>query len=119
MSRTMAVAMLVAAAIGCGDPPRPDAGTPPEPVVGGVTPAVVAMMDSAAEAYRAGDLSDAQRLYLGATVADTALAAPWFGLFMTRRALGLGPQADSALDRARWLASLHADRAAGARGRGN
>ncbi len=64
---------------------------------------VDALMDSAAAVMRTGEYAEAHRLYTAATRIDSTLAAPWFGLFMAGRGLGLDEAADSALDRARTL----------------
>jgi hypothetical protein len=67
--------------------------------------AVHAHMDSAAAAYRDGDLPGARTHYTTATDSAPDLAAAWFGLFLAERALGNIPAADSALGRARSIAA--------------
>ena len=109
------VAILAAAVCGCSAAPEPDAGQQPGPEAD--APGLLVAMDSAAEAFRAGDYENARRLYELATNADSTLAAPWFGLFMAQRALGNGAQADSALERARRL-TVATDPQPGARERG-
>ncbi len=91
------LSMLCAA---CAPPVGDTAVRPP----GQLDPAVVALVDSAADAYRAGDYQEARDRFHIAAQRDTSLAASWFGLFMTERALGNREAADSALRRARRLA---------------
>jgi len=103
--RHLRLAVLIAAVIGCRGrtvpPEHEDAvdGT----VAQGFSPAVVAMMDSAAARIGDRDYEGAARLYQAAVAMDSTLAAPWFGLFMARRGLGSAAAADSALARAREL----------------
>jgi hypothetical protein len=70
----------------------------------GIPPAVLALMDSAAGDYHGRDYERARQHWEGAVAIDSTLAAPWFGLFLARRALGRIESADSALKNARQLA---------------
>lgn len=102
--RHLTVAVLIATLSGCRgrvDPPVLDAAA--DTVETGFSPAVIALLDSAAAVLAAGDYEEANRLYLAASTRDSTLAAPWFGLFMARRGMGRGAAADSALTRARDL----------------
>jgi hypothetical protein len=69
-----------------------------------VDPVVRAVIDSARTAFEDGDLLRARALYLDAAARDSTLAAAWFGVFMSARALGDTMVADSALRRSRRLA---------------
>jgi hypothetical protein len=62
-------------------------------------------MDSAGAAYRDGDYLSARTHYVIATDSAPDLAASWLGLFLAERALGNAAAADSALRRARSIAS--------------
>lgn len=103
--RHLTVALMVATMIGCrgwSDPPEFEDAAPDTVDLASLDRLTV-LMDSAAAALDAGDFEEARRLYQTVAAADSTLAAPWFGLFMARRGLGLQPAADSALDRARDL----------------
>jgi hypothetical protein len=103
--RHLTVAVLLATVVGCrgrSDPPEFEHAAP-DTVDRGSLPSLTVLMDSAAAALADGNYEEARRLYQAAASGDTTLAAPWFGLFMARRGLGLAPAADSALDRARNL----------------
>ena len=105
--------LLVAFASACADPPpdaQPDGTTevsdtaaaraaPAEPVA-----ALRAVLDSAHKAFEEGDAVGALTLYHVAAERDSTLAAAWFGVFMSQRALGDTAAADSAFRRARRLA---------------
>jgi hypothetical protein len=65
---------------------------------------ITALMDSAATAFREGDIVHAKEIYGQVVAADSTLAAAWFGLFMTQRVLGDTSAADSAFHKARRLA---------------
>jgi hypothetical protein len=67
--------------------------------------AVHAHLDSAAAAYRVGDFLAARTHYLTAVDSAPGLAASWFGLFLAERALGNAAAADSAIRRARRIAT--------------
>jgi hypothetical protein len=102
--RRLTVALLTATVIGCRGRSDPPVFENAEPDALAQAPATATLlMDSAAAALGAGDYEDARRLYQAAADADTTLAAPWFGLFMARRGLGLTAPAESALSRARTL----------------
>lgn len=103
--RRLTVAVLVATSIGCRgrtDPPELEDAAP-DTVEPGFSPALIALLDSAATVLGAGDYEEADRIYLAAAGMDSTLAAPWFGLFMARRGMGRVAAADSALARAREL----------------
>jgi len=102
--RHLTVAVLIATVFGCrvrSDPPEFENAAPD--TVATAPASATALMDSASAAIGAGDYEEARRLYEAAADADTTLAAPWFGLFMARRGLGLNVPAESALSRARNL----------------
>jgi len=105
--RTLTVVFTMACADVSQDAP-PDGGEAdtagavaalPEPVAG-----LRAVLDSAREAFEARDATSALAFYRVATQRDSALAAAWFGVFMSQRALGDTAAADSAFRRARRLA---------------
>ena len=66
---------------------------------------VVSALDSGNRAYRDGDYRRALRFYQRATGYDSTVAAGWFGLYMTRSALGDEEAAQVALERASALSS--------------
>jgi hypothetical protein len=66
--------------------------------------ALSAVLDSAREAYEAGNPAGALAHYRNAIESDSTLAAAWFGVFITQRALGDTVAADSAFRRSRRLA---------------
>ena len=96
----LAAAMLIACSKPAGSETRASAVHPD----GVLDPVLLALLDSAAAAYRNNDLESARRHYDGALAIDSTLAAPWFGLFLVHRALGQGEVADSALRIVRRLA---------------
>jgi len=103
--RHLAVAVILATLAGCrgrSDPSVVESAAP-DTVDRSSLSYVTVLMDSAAAALGEGHYEEARRLYQAAAAADSTLAAPWFGLFMARRGLGLVRAADSALDRARDL----------------
>jgi hypothetical protein len=96
----LAVAMLIACSKPAGNEPESGAVHPD----GVLDPGLVALLDSAAAAYRNDDFETARRQYAAALAIDSTLAAPWFGLFLVHQALGQGEIADSALRTVRRLA---------------
>ena len=95
-------ALAVSLTLGaCGPPSRDEPADAIDPDGSGLPIAVLARMDSAAEAFTAGDAAAAQRLYRGVTDALPDLAAAWFGLYLAERALGNTAAADTALARAK------------------
>lgn len=103
--RHLAVAVILATVAGCrgwSDPPVVESASA-DTIDRGSLSHVTMLMDSAAAVLDEGRYEEARRLYQAAAAADSTLAAPWFGLFMAQRGLGLVTSADSALDRARDL----------------
>lgn len=66
---------------------------------------VVSALDSGNRAYRDGDYRRALGFYREATGYDSTVAAGWFGIYMTRTALGDEEEARAALERASSLSS--------------
>jgi Flp pilus assembly protein TadD len=103
--RCRPVAALVAAMmIACSKPAVSEAGSGAVHPDGVLDPTLLALLDSAAAAYRDSDFESARRHYERALAIDSTLAAPWFGLFLVHRALGQAEIADSALRTVRRLA---------------
>lgn len=102
--RALAGACTMTLSFACSPPaPAPPGNADPS---GADLPVIVhAHLDSAAVAYRAGDFDGARAHYTTVTDSAPDLAAAWFGLFLTHRALGNRPAADSALLRARSIAA--------------
>lgn len=97
---TLAVAILIA----CSKPAGTGTGEGAVRPDGSLDPRLLALLDSAATAYRADNFETAGRQYAAALAVDSTLAAPWFGLFLVQRALGQGESADSALRTVKRLA---------------
>jgi Tfp pilus assembly protein PilF len=95
--------IVLIALLACGSP-----GADPQEQAGSSKPfgleEVTARMDSAATAFREGDIVRARDIYREVAASDSTLAAAWFGLFMTQRVLGDTSAADSAFHKARRLA---------------
>jgi hypothetical protein len=88
--------------VACGSAgERSSAGTA---TPGDVAPDVLAVLDSANQAYQTGKVELARVQYRDAALRDSTLAAAWFGVFMSERAAGNTAAADSALRRVRVLA---------------
>lgn len=66
---------------------------------------VISALDSGNQAYRNGDYRRALRFFREATGYDSAVAAGWFGIYMTQSALGAEEAARDALERASALSS--------------
>jgi hypothetical protein len=66
-------------------------------------PGVRAQLDSGNAAYRAGDYATAERHYQDAARQSPELAAPWFGIYMAKTALGDSAGAQEAMARAQQL----------------
>lgn len=60
---------------------------------------VAVLIDAGNAAYRAGDYETARQHYRGAASRDSTVAAAWYGVAMSERALGNTAAADSALSR--------------------
>ncbi len=95
--RSLAIALLLAAAAAC----EPEAAPPPEaapeqdvgpPAQEALPPEVTAQLDSGTAAFRADDYAGALAHYTKATELAPDLAAAWFGVAMAQEALG-NPQA--------------------------
>lgn len=67
----------------------------------GVPPAVQAQLDSANEAFRAGDHEAALEHYTRAKDLKSDVSAAWFGIYMAQKALGNEDAANAALAEAR------------------
>ncbi len=65
---------------------------------------VLIQLDSGNMAVRAGDPERARAHYRRAIDLDDGVAAAWFGMYMSARALGNADEAGEALERARSLA---------------
>jgi uncharacterized membrane-anchored protein len=63
-------------------------------------PGVIAAIDSGNARYREGEFEAARSHFQGVLERDSTVAAAWFGLYMTERALGNQDAADRALERA-------------------
>lgn len=61
---------------------------------------VIASIDSGNTRYRAGEYEAALEHFRAALARDSSVAAAWFGLYMTQKALGNPDAADRALERA-------------------
>ena len=100
--RQAAAALVIGVTLGaCGPSSREESAVAIDPDGSGLPIALLTRMDSAAEAFTAGDAATAQRLYRGVTDAVPDLAAAWFGLYLAERALGNAAAADTALARAK------------------
>jgi len=106
----LTVALLTAWAYGCGAPTDSEeaAAAALQNADHNVMPALLALIDSAAAAYGAGQHLEARRLYLEAVSIDSTLAAPWFGYYMVGHAMGDTAAADSALKKAMRLVTTPA-----------
>jgi hypothetical protein len=104
MRRPPVAALVVAMLIACSKPAGSETETGAVHPDGVIDPGLLALLDSAAAAYRDNDFEDARGHYAAALAIDSTLAAPWFGLFLVNRALGQGEIADSALRTVRRLA---------------
>lgn len=60
---------------------------------------IAALLDAGNTAFRSGDYETAKQHYLGAVSADSTVAAAWYGVAMSERALGNEAAADSILQR--------------------
>ncbi len=98
-ARAARLGLIVAAA--CAPPPPDDPARALDPEGSGLPIAVLSRMDSAAQAYAAGDAETARGLYVMVTDSAPDLAAAWFGLYLAEHDLGRKAAADSALARAR------------------
>ena len=85
---------LVVAACGPSDP-LDDMTVSREEIPDGVA----ALLDAGNAAFRSGDYEMAKEHYLGATSRDSTVAAAWYGVAMSERALGNDAAADSVLQR--------------------
>jgi Flp pilus assembly protein TadD len=97
----VALAAVCAAGAACARPVAENAGNSPDPVP---IEQLSAMMDSAATAFRDGDIFQAREVFQRVIAADSTLAAAWFGLFITQRALGDTAAANAAFQTSRRLA---------------
>ena len=61
--------------------------------------AAAALLDAGNDAFRAADYELAKQHYLAAVSADSTIAAAWYGVAMSERALGNDAAADSVLQR--------------------
>jgi hypothetical protein len=95
------VLAAAAAWLACASPNPGTEGPAEEPVT---IEQLHALMDTAESAYRAGDIFQARDVYQRVTLADSTLAAAWFGLFLTQRALGDTAAANAAFQVSRRLA---------------
>jgi len=60
---------------------------------------IAALIDAGNAAFTSGDYETAREHYLGAASRDSTVAAAWYGVAMTERALGNDEAADAALGR--------------------
>ena len=60
---------------------------------------IAVLIDAGNAAFSAGDYETAREHYLGAASRDSSVAAAWYGVAMTERALGNDAAADAALQR--------------------
>lgn len=67
-------------------------------------PEIIAAIDSGNTSYRTGDYETAREHFRRVLSRDSTVAAAWFGLYMTEKALGNQDAADRALERAGELA---------------
>jgi hypothetical protein len=60
---------------------------------------ITTLLDAGNAAFRSGDYETARERYLGAASRDSTVAAAWYGVAMSERALGNDAAADSVLQR--------------------
>ena len=91
-------AVLCAAALassGCGSDPLEDMTVAREEI----PHEIAVLIDAGNAAFSSGEYETAREHYLGAASRDSTVAAAWYGVAMTERALGNDEAADAALER--------------------
>ncbi|MEJ2312373.1 MAG: hypothetical protein P8Y10_14035 [Gemmatimonadales bacterium] len=97
MKILMPFALLSASLVGagCGSDPLDDMTVARDEI----PHEVAVLIDAGNAAFSSGDYETARQHYLGAASRDSTVAAAWYGVAMTERALGNDAAADSALMR--------------------
>lgn len=80
---------------GCGSDPLDDMTV----ARGEIPHEIAVLIDAGNAAFSSGDYETARQHYLGAASRDSTVAAAWYGVAMTERALGNDAAADAALKR--------------------
>ena len=90
-----ALCAAVLASPGCGSDPLDDMTVARDEI----PHEIAVLIDAGNAAFSAGDYETAREHYLGAASRDSSVAAAWYGVAMTERALGNDAAADAALQR--------------------
>jgi len=90
-----ALCAAVLASSGCGSDPLDDMTVARDEI----PHEIAVLIDAGNAAFSSGDYETAREHYLGAASRDSSVAAAWYGVAMTERALGNDAAADAALQR--------------------